>query len=208
MPEIDPGIPGIEVEPGDHICCLYRGLRERDEVLLPYLTNGLTAGDKCICIVDASEPSEVLASLPPEADARARADAEQLELLRASETYLRSGTFSRPQMLDFWQTAMSGAVNEGYPLTRGAGEMSWSLDPETDLNEFVRYESELNRLFALAPQVILCLYDLDRFDGALVMDVLSTHPKMLLGGIVVENPNYLTPDEFLAQQEQRLADDH
>src|SRR3981081_4114994 len=91
MPEIDPGLPGIEVEPGDHICCLYRGLRERDEVLLPYLTNGLTAGDKCICIVDASEPSEVLASLPPEADARARADAEQLELRRASETYLRSG---------------------------------------------------------------------------------------------------------------------
>jgi hypothetical protein len=111
-------------------------------------------------------------------------------------------------MLDYWKTAMSGAVKEGYPLTRAAGETSWSLGPETDMNEFVRYESELNRVFALAPQVILCLYDLDRFDGALVMDVLSTHPKMLLGGIVVENPNYLTPDEFLAQQEQRLADNN
>ena len=202
---IDPGIPGIEVEAGDHICCLYRGLRERDEVLLPYLTTGLTAGDKCICIVDASEPSEFLASLPPEVDAPARTDTKQLELLRSSETYLRSGTFSRPEMLEFWKTAMSGAVSEGYALTRAAGETSWSLGPETDMNEFVRSESDLNRQFSLAPQVILCLYDLDIFDGALVMDVLKTHPKMLLGGSVVENPNYLTPDEFLAQEEHRSA---
>jgi hypothetical protein len=204
---IDPGIPGIEVEPGDHICCLYRGLRERDEVLLPYLTNGLTAGDKCICIVDASEPSEFLASLPREADADARADTKQLELLRSSDTYLRSGTFSRPEMLEFWKTAMSDATTEGYALTRAAGETSWSLGPETDMNEFVRYESELNREFTGAPQVILCLYDLDRFGGDLVMDVLKTHPKMLLGGSVVENPNYLTPDEFLAQQDRLPADD-
>jgi hypothetical protein len=40
-----------------------------------------------------------------------------------------------------------------------------------------------------------------------VMDVLKTHPKMLLGGSVVENPNYLTPDEFLAQQDRLPADD-
>lgn len=172
--------------------------------MLPYLANGLTTGDKCICIVDASEPSDVLASLPPEADARSRADTKQLELLRASDTYLRSGAFSRLQMLEFWKTAMDTAVNEGFGLTRAAGETSWSLDSAlTDMDEFVRYESELNRVFALAPQAILCLYDLDRFDGALVMDVLKT----LLGGIVLENPHYLTPDEFLAQREQSPADD-
>jgi hypothetical protein len=47
-------------------------------------------------------------------------------------------------------------------------------------------------------QVILCLYDIDRFGGGIVVDMLKTHPRVLLGGAVLENPFYLSPDEFLA----------
>jgi hypothetical protein len=28
--------------------------------------------------------------------------------------------------------------------------------------------------------------------------MLKTHPKLLLGGMVLENPHYLSPDELLA----------
>ena len=50
------------------------------------------------------------------------------------------------------------------------------------------------------PQVNLCLYDLTRCSGDLIMDVLKTHPKALLGGMVIDNPYYLEPDEFLASR--------
>jgi hypothetical protein len=30
------------------------------------------------------------------------------------------------------------------------------------------------------------------------MDILKTHPKVLMGGTVLENLYYLEPDEFLA----------
>ncbi len=46
--------------------------------------------------------------------------------------------------------------------------------------------------------MILCLYDLELFGGGIIVDVLKTHKKLLLGGLVLENPHYLTPDEFLA----------
>jgi hypothetical protein len=46
--------------------------------------------------------------------------------------------------------------------------------------------------------VILCLYELDQFSGEVLVDVLKTHPKVLLGGMVLDNPYYLEPDEFLA----------
>ena len=46
--------------------------------------------------------------------------------------------------------------------------------------------------------MILCLYDISRFGGGVVVDLLKTHPKILLGGLVLENPNYMTPAEFLA----------
>jgi hypothetical protein len=41
------------------------------------------------------------------------------------------------------------------------------------------------------------LYELARFEGALA-DVLKVHPKIMLGGMVLNNPYYIEPDEFLA----------
>jgi hypothetical protein len=32
------------------------------------------------------------------------------------------------------------------------------------------------------------------------VDVLKTHPKVLIGGMVLDNPYYLEPDEFLAKR--------
>jgi hypothetical protein len=60
------------------------------------------------------------------------------------------------------------------------------------------YESELNHFLPRYPQVILCLYDLERFDGEVVVDVLKTHPKLLVGCTMLENPYYVEPEEFLA----------
>jgi hypothetical protein len=44
----------------------------------------------------------------------------------------------------------------------------------------------------------LCLYDLDRFSGEVVVNVVKTHPQVLVQGILVENPYYIGPDEFLS----------
>jgi hypothetical protein len=56
----------------------------------------------------------------------------------------------------------------------------------------------MNHFLPLYPQVILCLYDLERFGGGIVVDLLKTHSLMLVGGMVVENPYCLSPDELLA----------
>ena len=41
----------------------------------------------------------------------------------------------------------------------------------------MEYESKLNRFLPRYPQVILCLYELDRFSGEVLVDVLKTHPR-------------------------------
>lgn len=45
------------------MCGLSVGVRRRDEILLPFLRAGLEAGDKCICIVDGTAPTEIIAAL-------------------------------------------------------------------------------------------------------------------------------------------------
>ena len=42
------------------------------------------------------------------------------------------------------------------------------------------------------------MYELARFEGYALADVLKVHPKIMLGGMVLNNPYYIEPDEFLA----------
>jgi hypothetical protein len=196
------GIPGLEVVPGDHVCAFYSGLSERDDILIPYLREGLKAGDKCICVVDATEPDSVLASLTGEVDVPSHLAAHQIDLLSSRQTYLQHGRFSTQAMLDFWNESVGAALRDlGFPFARAVGEMTWALREMPGVHELVSYESELNRFLPRYPQVILCLYDLERFSGEVLVDILKTHPKVLVGGTVVENPYYVEPDEFLSTRE-------
>ena len=193
------GVAGVQVRPGDHICAFYVGVEERDQVLLPYLREGLRAGDKVICVVDASEPAEVLASIGPDIDVDGCIASQQFELRPSSDAYLPEGSFSTGDMLEFWNASVGAALGEGgYTFARAVGEMTWALRDAPGVEELVGYESELNRFMPKYPLVILCLYDLKRFGGGIVVDMVKTHPKLLLGGMLLDNPYYLSPDEFLA----------
>jgi hypothetical protein len=198
---VDFGLPGVTVNPGDHICAFFFGVEERDAVLLPFLRAGLCNGEKCMCIVDATEPSAVLdqlhADLPHDADGAPAAAAQRpLEVLRATEAYLRGGAFSTRDMIAFISDSIDSASHAGYDRTRLAGETTWLFQDPPGSEQFIEYESELNRFVPEHDQVVLCLYDLARFGGGMMVDLLRTHPRLLLGGMVIDNPHYLTPDEF------------
>ena len=193
------GIAGIDVPVGDHVCAFYRGQAERNEILLPFLRQGLDDGDKSICVIESMRPDEMLAALG-EAPGE-RAGSGQLDLMTPEQTYLRGGRFSMPAMLEYWRRGVESALAESrYRFVRVVGEMPRALVNQADLDEFLAYESELNRFAPCHPQTILCLYDLDRFSGKMFLTIMRTHPVVLLHGTVLENPYYLDPDEFLADR--------
>jgi hypothetical protein len=195
----DFGIPGVHLEPGDHICAIFMGPAERDAIMLPYLRAGLRAGDKCICIVDSTGPEEVLAGIGDPSETETYVDSKQLELLTSDQAYLRSPEFSTDDMLDFWEDSMKAAVGPGrYPFARASGEMPWALRDLPARAEFFRYEAAVNAFATRYPQGFLCMYDLTLFGGGFLVDLLRTHPKLLLGGLVLENPHYIPPDQLVA----------
>jgi hypothetical protein len=192
------GVNGLSIPPGSHICAFFRGVSERDDVMVPFLREGLRSGQKCMCIVD-EEPAGVWAALAPDEQRSAIAGRPQLEIRSSKETYLRRGSFSTEEMLSFWDDSVGAALEgDGYPFVRSAGETTWTLKELPGLYDFLTYEAELNRFLPRYPQVIMCLYDLDHFGGQVLVDILKTHPMVLLGGTVLENLHYLEPDEFLA----------
>jgi hypothetical protein len=190
---------GLQLGVGDHICGFYRKPSERDDILIPFLVEGLKAGDKCTVVVDSCTPDDVLASMSEHIEVDPYVSVRQLEVLDSYGTYLADGGFLPERMLKFWEAkARQSPFNDGTGLARNVGDMSWAHRSEDAVAELIGYESELNRIMSNFPQVNLCLYDLTRCSGDLIMDVLKTHPKALLGGMVIDNPYYLEPDEFLA----------
>lgn len=194
------GIPGFEIDPGDHVCAFYMGTRERDDVLFPFLRAGLHAGEKCLCIVDTTEPAEVVSGIGGGLDVDQYVASQQLDVRTPSSSYLRGGGFSMAQMLGFLTETVQAAIGDGYDFVRVTGEASWLLGGPPGTDEFLDYESELNRFAPQFPQAVLCLYDLELFGGGMMVDLLKTHPKLLLGGLVLENPHYLSPDEYRASR--------
>jgi hypothetical protein len=192
------GRPGMAMAPGDHICAFYRGPAQRDEVLLPYLREGILAGDRVICVMDDPDVEQVTKPLSLEADVEASLSSGQLDLLTSDAAYIPDGTFCLDRMLDFWEAGVGDAVRRsGYTFVRAVGEMTWALRDLPGVEDLVRYEARLNRFLPRYPQVILCLYDLERFtDGQVLMELLRTHPKVLMSGQLLENPWYVEPEEF------------
>jgi hypothetical protein len=195
------GLPGVDLVPGDHICAFYFGVDERDEIVVPFLRAGLHAGDKCLCVIDTGDPRMVLNKLgADDVDVEGFVQSTQLDVRAADKAYLRTGEFSVEGMIAFLTDYVMDATEGGYADTRITGEGAWALRGAPGAEKLAAYESELNRFVADHPHVVLCLYDLALFGGGMMVDLLRTHPKLLLGGLLLDNPNYLTPDEFLASR--------
>ena len=75
--------------------------------------------------------------------------------------------------------------------------MSWAQNVITGplIDDFMGYEVQATRYARAYPQVALCLYDLDKFRGDVIIPALKVHPKVFFGGMLLENPYFVDPDE-------------
>jgi hypothetical protein len=196
------GVPGLELAPGGHVCALYPTLADRDDILKPYLREGLSRGDKCFCVVDSTDAEAVTAGLGADGDLAPVLARRQLDVFGSTEAFVRGGRFSTDMVMKFWEHAVVEALSGGFTFARLVAEMTWALRLLPDIEELMVLESWLNQYLPRYPQVALCMYELGRFDGDTLVDVLKVHPQVLLGGILIDNPYYIEPDEFLATRQQ------
>ena len=63
--------------------------------------------------------------------------------------------------------------------------------------------TRLNHFLPNYNDVVVCTYDLSKFSAPVVMDIMRTHPQVIVGGLLQTNPFYVPPDQFLAELSQR-----
>jgi hypothetical protein len=82
----------------------------------------------------------------------------------------------------------------------------WALDFGLDKTQLMAYESRLNYFIPGKPWISICMYNLSRFNGQTIMNVLQTHPYTISkGGTITNNPYFIHPDEWLAKNAPEYA---
>lgn len=195
MPTRSVTINGLSARTGDHICAFYRGREERDRLVVPFLQEGIRAGDVCLCITGLADHRHLQRAVLDDCDP---ADADLFEMHDAEDTYLAGGSFSADRMLTFWGDwgeNTFGAKKRSF--ARAATDMGWAENVITGplIDDFMGYEVQATRYARAYPQVALCLYDLEKFRGDVIIPVLKVHPKVFFGGMLLENPYYVDPDD-------------
>jgi hypothetical protein len=108
-------------------------------------------------------------------------------------------------MLALIEEVLQSADTAGYPLTRLVAHMEWALLDKPGVDNLVEYETRLNYVLPKYDDPVICTYDLSKFPASLVMDIMRTHPVVIIGGILQENPFFVPPDQFLLELRERRS---
>jgi hypothetical protein len=186
-------IADLEFQVGDHVCAFYNGGGSAlDDIVVDYVSKGLRAGNKCACFSFADTASSVLDRIPGELMSREG-------ILQFITEHQAKGGFSVEAGLRTLEAMVNEAVSDGYGRLWALGDTAFVARdvPPRSMKTWFTYEAELNELASRHPQFLMCLYDLDRWAGELVMSVLQTHRRVFVNGLVLSNPYYLPPSQFL-----------
>jgi hypothetical protein len=188
-----------------HACAFFRTPDEEYQVMLPYIREGIDQADKAFHIVDPARHTRLLRQLEHTGiDTDALQLTGQLEVHPWADAQLRGGRFDMDTWLAFVDETMASHRAQGFPRTRIWSNQEWTLEGLPGVQDFVEYECRWNiDIQAKYDNPTVCVYDLNKHRGDVVVDMLRTHPMVILGGILYENPYYVRPDEFLRELRQR-----
>jgi len=189
-----------------HICALFYTDEQADRVLLPFIKEGLERGEKAFHIVDPKFRDQHLRRLQAAGmDTLEEEHDGQLEVRHWQDTYLRDGHFDQNRMLALTEEALQSGHNDGYTQTRVVAHMDWALSDMPGVNHLVEYEARLNYVLPKYRDPVVCVYDCTKFGTGVVMDIVRTHPLVIVGGLLQENPFFVPPDQFLKELHERGA---
>jgi hypothetical protein len=195
------GTEEVEVPIGSHICSLFRTDEERNNIAVPFVKQGIRDGVACKYVVSDQTAEHLRRALSASGLNVQKLEATgQLNVLTAADTYLRKDAFNYMEMIAFWETVCAEVRASGLPYARCTGETTFLRDGTPTFSQFLEYEAQLNNYVPNVPLVVLCQYNITKLSGNLVIGVLQTHPYAIMGGVLIRNPYYMPPEQFLAQE--------
>jgi hypothetical protein len=108
-------------------------------------------------------------------------------------------------MLEVFEQLASGNAKGGFPLSRICCRMDWAVEDRSYVEDLIEFESRVNDVWRRHDDAVICTYHLSKFGGDTVIDIMRTHPMIIIGGILQQNPFFVPPEEFLPEVRARRA---
>jgi MEDS: MEthanogen/methylotroph, DcmR Sensory domain len=159
-----------------HICAFFNTVDEQHRVLRPFIKDGFDRGDKAT---------------------------GQLEVWPWQDSTLRGGRFDLDTWLESFEQVLQSGPAAGYAQTSFLGHMEWALLDLPGVGDLIEYETRVNYVIPKYDGPVICTYDLTKFGASVVMDALRTHPFVIIGGLLHENPFFVSPDQLLLEIRER-----
>jgi hypothetical protein len=187
-----------------HICAFFNGMDEHYRVLGSFIKDGFDRGDKAFHLVDPARREDHLRRL-----AEAGVDVDeatvsgQLEVHPWEDGPLHGERFDQDTWLAGFEEVLRSGAGSGYATTRFLAQMEWALVDMPGIDEMMEFETRVNYVVPKYAHPVICAYDLTKFDASTVMYALRTHPLVIIGGLLSENPFYVEPDKLLLEQREQ-----
>jgi hypothetical protein len=192
-----------------HVCAFFRDENEEARALLPFIKEGLAAGEKIVHTIDPLRRTDHMNRFfAAGIDFTAAHSHGQFDLHAWTDTHLPDGRFDPDRTLALFSQMRSIALVQGFPLTRFITHMDWALADDAILTDLLIYEARANEIRLGQPgpmHPVICSYNLTKFSGEFIVDVMRTHPMTLIDGKLHENPYFVSPEEFISELRSRRA---
>jgi DcmR-like sensory protein len=200
-------LAGVNLAGRNHICAFFNTIDEEHRVLGSFYKDGLDRGEKAAHIVDLENREEHLKRLAEAGiNVKEMLDTGQLEVLPWTDLYVRDHRFDPDAMLGSVETLIQSGAAAGYALTRLVGHhMDWVFLDKPATNELVEYEARVNHVLSKYNDPVICIYNPSKFGAHVAMDFIRTHPLVIIGGLLRENPFFVPPEQFLDEMRERRS---
>jgi hypothetical protein len=189
-----------------HICAFFNSMDEQHRVLRSFITDGFEQGDKAFHLVDPERREEHLERLADAGiDVHQMMGTGQLEVRPWQDGPLRGGRFDQDAWLAAFERVLQSGPAAGYAQTRFLAHMEWALVDLPGVEDLIEFETRVNHVVPKYDDTVICAYDLAKFGANVVMDALRTHPVVIIGGLLQENPFFVPPDQLLLEIRERRS---
>lgn len=162
-------LEGISIDYGNHLCSLYETDLGRVKLSVPFLADGLRAGDKCFMIASAAAQEHILGGLMdvyPDAGSAIKSD----------RLVVSEGVPTGCDLYNYFEQQFLESTHHGDQHIRVLGDMAWAVDIGMSVEDLMDFEMRYNHSLASKFAVVsLCQYDARRFTGTDIVKALKNH---------------------------------
>jgi hypothetical protein len=178
-----------------HVCALLDSADDAAALLPLFIRDGCALGENVVAVAGGAGLAGLRGRLEAlDATTRECEESGHLRLVPWTQVYAwpEAGLKTRTALASMEKFVCS-AVGNGNAGARIVEHMDWVVSACGGGHAVTDYERGVDRLVMTYAQPVVCVYDLSRLSGQLLIEILTIHRLAMIRGALVASPFYRQP---------------